>query len=974
MTGTHEGSPPSEAPQRFVVGIGASAGGLEAVGELVRNLAPAGMTYVVVQHLAPDHESVLTQLLARGAQLQIVTATDGMVLEPDRVHVIPPNADLTIADGIVQLVRPASPRSPHLPIDELFRSIAADSGPLAIGVVMSGTGSDGTVGLQAIKAAGGLTFVQEPGTARYDGMPRNALATGAPDYCLSPKEIAAELGRISKRPESRASSPVEPPQVVEDQLARLFVLIRSELGNDLTQYKPATIDRRIDRRMLLHKLDRLEDYVKLVHDDREELRALCKDIFISVTSFFRDPEAFEALATKIFPQLLEKKDPQRQIRIWVPACATGEEAYSIAMILLEVCEQQGRSDPVQIFGTDIDEDAIQHARRGVYPASISHDVSPERLRRFFVPRDAEYQITRRVRDMLVFSRQNVLKDAPLSRLDLVSCRNLLIYLQPGAQKRVLRILHYALNPSGHLLLGTSETVGDAPELFSAVDRKNKIYAKKLLTHSAPLELGLGAPAPVEPAPPPKTSRPPASLQQLADRKVLELYGPPGVVVTEALDIVQFRGHTGPHLDPAPGAASLNILKVARFELHQELKRALHRARTEDLRITGDVELREEGKPCVVRIDVVPLHERDAKTRHFLVMFHRLPVPTETPAHEAEQGATDGSLLPLTRRIEELERELSMTKDYLQATAEEKESMVGELKTTNEELQTSNEELQSTNEELETSREEMQSTNEELTTLNDELQTRMSELSQTNDDLHNVLTGVDNAVVIVGMDLRVRRYTTAAEKLLNLVPADVGRTIGVLDAFLGSSGGIEAKVSRVVHSLATYEEEILASNRRWYSLRIHPYKTLDHSIRGALVMLGDIDVRRRAADMTRDVGAYASRFLGAIEHPLLILDRKLRIVWANDAFLSTFQLSSEEILGSALASVGTRQLADPELREKLESVFASELLVRGHRLRIDAPGGVERTARVGASLIPASTEMPLALLSIELTEGATRRQP
>jgi two-component system, chemotaxis family, CheB/CheR fusion protein len=542
-------------------------------------------------------------------------------------------------------------------------------------------------------------------------------------------------------------------------------------------------------------------------------------------------------------------------------------------------------------------------------------------------------------------------------------------LQPSAQKKVLRTLHYALNPTGHLLLGTSETVGDAPELFSPVDRKNKIYIKKLVASQVALDLGFGAPPPVEPAREPSPTRPTLNLQWLADRKVLELYGPPGVVVSENFDILQFRGHAGPYLDPIPGAASFNILKIARFELHIELKRALHQARAEQLRVTTDISYQEDGKPCLIKIDIVPLQDPDSKTRCFLVLFHRMPSPMEFPSVSPKQAETGEATLALTQRNQELERELAVTKEYLQATLEERESTLEQLKSTNEELQSSNQELQSTNEELETSKEEMQSTNEELTTVNEELHNRMTELSETNDDLHNVLAGVDNTVVIVGMDLRIRRYTSAAEKLLNLIPGDIGRSVGYLDAFLGA-GALEPKVSTVIHSLSTLEEEVLASNQRWYALRVRPYKTLDHAIRGALVTLVDIDVRKRAIDMTRDVGAYAAKFLGAISHPLLILDRMLRVVWANDALLSTLQLSSEETVGSALASLGARHFADPGLRERLEGVFASASLFRGYEMRLRAPDGGERTARVGASLIPASTDVPLLLLSIEPTGQAS----
>ena len=624
--------PPEKADGNIlVVGIGASAGGLEAIRELIRYVPAEGVAYIVVQHLAPDHESLLAQVLARSSRMQVVTATDGVTLEPSHVYVIPPNADIAVTHGVVRIMTPSAGQRPHLPVDYLFRSLAEDQGHSAIGIVLSGTGTDGTLGLKAIKAAGGLTFVQAPATAKYDGMPRSAWASGAADYCLPLKEIAVELARIGKRPYLRygAQAP-EPAPIVEDQLGQLFVLIRAEFGNDLTQYKQATIDRRIERRMMFHNIERLADYVRYVQENRDELKALYDDILISVTRFFREPETFEVLKTKVFPQLVEQRSPNQPIRVWVPACATGEEAYFIAICLLEFCEDKLWEERIQIFGTDVDEESIQHARRGVYPVNIALDVSPERLHRFFVKKDNEFQIARRIRDMLVFSRQNVLRDAPFSHLDLVICRNLLIYLQPSVQKKVLRIFHYALNTTGRLLLGISETVGDAPELFSPVDRKNKIYSKRHVAAQTALEMDFGSPEPPEAIREPAPTRPTLSLQGLADRKVLELYGPPGVVVSENFDILQFRGHTGPFLDPAPGAASLNILKVARFDLHIGLKRALHQAQSERVRVTTDLPYQDDGKAGLVKIDVVPLQDLGTGRAASWFCFSEFPSRRKSP--------------------------------------------------------------------------------------------------------------------------------------------------------------------------------------------------------------------------------------------------------------------------------------------------------------------------------------------------------
>ena len=956
----------------LVVGIGASAGGLEALTELLQHIPQDGLALIVVQHLAPDHESMLTQLLARSAHMPVVTAADGVHIEPGRIYVIPPNVDLAVLHGVIHILVATGAHGPRLPVDYLFRSLAQDQGRSAVGVVLSGTGTDGTLGLKAIKAAGGYTFAQDPSTAKYDGMPRSALASGAADYSLGPRDIAVELTRIAH---GRARRPVEhraKDQAVQDQLSKLFVLIRSEFGTDLSQYKQSTIDRRIDRRMIVQKIDRLEDYARFVQQNRDELTALYQDLLITVTSFFRDPAVFEALKKNVFPGLFEHTQRGQPVRVWVPACATGEEAYSLAMCLVEYCDEKSIDARLQIFGTDIDEEAIRIARGGSYPANIELDVSQARLNRFFLKRDDSYVVTRRIRDMLVFSRQNILRDAPFSRMDLVSCRNLLIYLQQPAQKRVLRTLHYSLNPGGYLLLGAAENVGDAPDLFDPVDRKSKIYRSRPVATHVPPDLGYGT-RPI-PALGRETvvARSTPNLQNLADRKVLEVYGPPGVVVNQSLEILQFRGRTGPFLEPAPGAASFNLLKVARPGLQTVLKKAIQKAARTEARFTTEARYHENGREQLVKLDVIPVQDPASNARCFLVLFQQMATPREIVAGTRKGKASHGPPVRLTLRVQTLEQELAETKEYLQTTVEEKESALEQLQSANEELQSSNEELQSTNEELETSKEEMQSTNEELTTVNEELQNRLAELSQSNDDLHNVLVGVDNAIVIVGVDLRIRRFTSAAERLFHLVPGDIGRSIGFLDPFLGAVSALESTVSSVIQNLSAFEQEVLASNKRWYEFRVTPYKTLDHAIRGALLTFVDIDVRRRAEEMTRDVGAYADKFLAAINHPLLILDRKLRVAWANSTFYSSFQLTADETLGTPLQRLGAKQFADSALRERLDEVFASASIFRDFEIRIPESDGSSQLVVCGGSLVPVSTEAPLALLSIEPVVAAHAR--
>ncbi|HET6282938.1 MAG TPA: chemotaxis protein CheB, partial [Polyangia bacterium] len=703
-------STPESPPPIGIVGIGASAGGLEALGALLKNVKMDHTAFVVIQHLAPNHDSMLAELLARVTPMKVVTIVDGMQIESNHVYVIPPNADVAILHGALHLLPPPPGRGPRLAIDYFFRSLAADRGQSAIGVILSGAGTDGTFGLKAIKAEGGITFAQDPATARSDGMPRSAIESGYADFCLAPDELGHELSRFSKHP-YLARRAVADSTHLHEHLSRIFILIRKEFGNDLTYYKHSTIERRIERRMALHKIERLSDYVKYLQSNVREVGILYQDILIGVTSFFRDMAPFDLLKETIFPRIMEHKKPGDGIRVWSAGCSTGEEAYSIAMCLLEFLGDRAVDYKIQFFGTDVDASSIQYARRGSYPQNIALDVAPERLHRFFRKHENEYQVSRAVRDMVVFATQNLAKDAPFSHVDLVSCRNLLIYLQPVLQKRVLRILHYALNSGGFLMLGTSETVGDSPDLFMLTDRKNKIYIKKNITSVAGIDFTIGG-IPEEvtlpPRPAPREIRPVATVHQLADRKLLDRYAPPGVLVNESFEILQFRGRSGRFLEPAPGAASLHILKQTRPELQSELRTALNRARVENVPITCDaVPLRDRDSGVLrsVVIDVIPVPDPGNGSGCMLVVFREVN-PAEKP-NAAEDDAPTTVDHPQVRNIE---RELEATKDYLQRTIEELETANEELKSSNEELQSSNEELQSTNEELETSKEELQSSN------------------------------------------------------------------------------------------------------------------------------------------------------------------------------------------------------------------------------------------------------------------------
>ncbi len=903
---------------------------------------------------------MLTELLGRASILAVETVQDRVVIKPNHVYVTPPNAVLALEGKSIRLLTPSHGARPEMPIDAFFRSLADNRGIKAMGVVMSGTGTDGTFGLGAIKAAGGITFVQDPASAKFDGMPRSAQESGSADFCLKPEEIADEILRVSAQPYLR--HPKQPLPQFEAHVGTLGALLKAAFGIDLAHYKSTTIERRIQRRMTVHRIERLDQYVRLCQTDRKELSDLHKDLLINVTSFFRDKEPFEILSDKIIPRLLEGRNGNDALRIWVPGCSSGEEAYSIAICALEVLDARGINLPIQIFGTDLDADAVQQARRGVYPHNIVTDVSTERLRRFFIKSDdGHYQIIRRVRDIVVFSTQNISRDPPFSKLDLISCRNLLMYLQPAIQKKVLRVLHYALKPAGFLLLGHSESVGDAAELFGLIDRNNRLYAAKHVNLAAPVDFGssVRAAATQERAPF-FGSRPMVSLAHQADRKILEQFAPPGVVINENLDIVYFRGSSERYLQQPSGVATHNILRLARPELHPTLKTSIEQVFSTSAPVTATAYVRaDEAGLQPFTLIAQPMLDPETKARCVLVLFKASDgtQPAAQAAPPAEISSNDNE------RTQALSQELSLTKEYLQSTIEEIERTNEDLQSANEELQSANEELQSSNEELQTSQEELQSTNEELTTLNDELQSRMRELGNAHDDLHNLLLGVDRAIVIVGLDLRIRRFTHTAEKLLDLLPTDIGRSAAQLNSFLGGFG-IEKVISQSINELATIEREVHATDGKWYALRIVPYRTLDLVIRGAVISLVDVNLSKRRTDLAAAVDEYAAEGLAAIQHPLMIVDGDQAVVWVNDIYYATFQFTSQEIIGSRLAKIGAGAWADPGLEKQIAETMQTGAPFRGHATSHVLDGVETRITVSGSRLRSLAGQTPLALLAFE----------
>ncbi len=698
-----------------LVGIGASAGGLVALETLLARLTQSGAAYLVVQHQAANENSFLVELLARVTPLRVLLAADGAVLDADTVYVAPPALDLVVEGGVVR-TRPPSGGASRDSVDVLFRSLAADVGAASIAVVLSGTGADGTEGLRAVAAAGGVTFAQTPSSAGQPGMPQSALDSGCVTFSLPPSDIADELIRQLGFSAVGGSPPT---RLHSESVASILRHLRGLYGVDFTAYKLATIERRIERRMVQQHLDRVEDYARFVLVDPKEPRALYDDILIGVSSFFRDVAPFEALITTIFPRLFAGRAPALPLRIWVPATAGGEEAYSVAMCLLEFLGPRAAGTEIQIFASDIDDAALKRARAGRYGLNIQADVSPERLARFFTPVDGGYQISSQVRDLVVFTRHDLAKDPPFSRLDLISCRNVLIYMQPALQQRILRVFHYALRSGGFLLLGASSSVGDAVDLFTSVDRKLKLYQKKDASSLA----GIVAEA-LTPAAAPGGQRPPAippprpvsTALELADRKVLERYGPPGVLLNSAFEVIQFRGQMGVFLDPIPGKATFNILKLIRADLLSDVRSALMAATTLGAPVESGVVAIPDGKR-EVQIDVLPLSYGDPVQKCFLVLFRQAASLPASALPEALPASESGE----ERRLKQVERELLTTREFL-------DTAVQDLRTANEELQSANEELQSRNEELQSANEELETSREELTTMNEELHNRISQLA------------------------------------------------------------------------------------------------------------------------------------------------------------------------------------------------------------------------------------------------------
>lgn len=968
----------------MIVGVGASAGGLQAFSELLAAVPQdADLALVLVQHLAPHEESSLPKLLAEHSTLPVEVAQDGAEIKRGRVYVLPPDREIQLHDHRLRLSpRPASIRQ-HRPVDTLFTSLAAHQGSRAVAVVLSGTASDGAAGVRSVKEAGGVTIAQEPSSARFDGMPQAAIATGMVDMILPPHEIAAELARLAAHPYLRPAPPRRGTQkaasgVGQDRMGRIFELLREHAGVDFSQYKAPTIQRRLERRMMLCKIDKPERYLRFLESSPEEVGALARDLLIHVTRFFREPESFAALSERVFPELLAETPAGEAIRVWVPGCSTGEEPYSIAMILREHLNGKEGNRPVQIFATDVSNLAVERARRGLYPEAIEADVSPERLRRFFSRTDGAYRVSQEVRDMCVFARQDVTRDPPFSRLNLIVCRNLLIYLGAPLQKKVAGVFHYALRPNGYLMLGAAETLSDGSP-FSVIDKKHRIFRAN--PGDSPLPRAFAEPsalsghATVEP-PPYRPARREGSLAAQVDRLLLDRFAPPGVVVDAELHVVETRGRTADYLELPPGGATLHLLKLARQGLSYHLRTAVQAARTEKRAVRRTAQLTTGDGSRRVEIEVAPLG-RGTESDHLLVLFydsgrgdavHGAPEVREGEDRPAAARPVEPKTPPEDdERIERLEQELAESRSHLQSIIQDLEAANEELQTANEEVLSSNEELQSTNEELDTAKEELQSSNEELNTLNEELRSRNDELSLAHGDLVNLLGSVEIAIVMVSGDLRIRRYTAMAETVLNLRPTDVGRPIGHIRPNVDGID-LDEWIGRVVDTVTPLERELRDRDGRWYSLRIRPYKSLDNRIDGAVVALFDVDEAKRHELELEQAQELADAVIETVRQPLAVLDQELTIERVNRAFCALFDTRPEEVEGRPLSALEGGQWRAPELEKRLRDVLEEGKRIEGWEIHRDFSRVGARTLRLHARRVEARDDSLPSLVLVSFEES------
>ena len=967
---THEAPGHKHGAVNFpIVGVGASAGGLEAFEQFLRNApSDSGMAFVLVQHLDPAHASTLTEILQRSTTMPVVEAYDQLAVAPNSVYVIPPNREMAIFHGVLQLTTPEQPRGHRMPIDHFMRSLADDQGERAVGVILSGTGTDGTLGLRAILGAGGVSFVQDPTTAKYDGMPTSAIQAGFATHVLPAARLPeAMLGgartsvdREEIRPETDAG------------LAHILMQLRSTTGHDFSLYKKSTIGRRIERRMSQHNLTDTDMYARYLSEHPAEAHALFGELLINVTSFFRDPGAFAALKKDILPGLLAGKSPDEEFRVWVAGCATGEEAYSIAILLSEFMEESGKRYKIKLYSTDIDDRSITLARTGRYPPNIVQDVDAERLNRFFVKDETGYRVKKDIREMTVFAVQSVIKDPPFSKLDLLSCRNLMIYLKAELQDRLMSSFHFALRPGGVLFLSTSENIGAHSDLFTPLNRKWKLYrTTRKATNGHPVKGAIVAPHSPRGDPGPDvvvSKRQEGSLSELTDRLLLQFYAPASLLTDLVGNILYVHGETGAFLRPAPGKPTLNVIDMAHEDLQLELRAAIHGAVSLGRPTLGrEVLIKTGGDTLTVSLSVRPLSDPKTEENQLLLSFQVLAAPAPAKPASKRAAGSDDAL-----HLERVERDLAHTRETLHATIEEQQASNEELKSTNEELQSTNEELQSTNEELETSKEELQSTNEELVTVNTELQVKIEQLAGMQNDMKNLLDNINIGTVFLDERLVIRRFAKDAVRIYHLVASDLGRPLSDIKSHLVGEDLISA-ARTVLATMVPIDREVRTVEGAWYWVRIQPYRTLDNVIEGVVLTFMDITEMKRVREELKEARELAEGIVDTVREPLLVLDGQLKVVSASRSYYQHFGVSQDDTVGRPIYELRNHQWDIPALRELLEKVLPRHQSFEDYVVEQDIPSiGRTKTLLSARRILSKAGDAQLILLAMELgSHGETR---
>ena len=935
----------TEAKDAFpIVAIGMSAGGLETATQFLNAMPPkSGLGFVIIQHLEPTRKSLLTELLARQTKMPVVEIEEGMRVEPDRVHVIIPNKTVLIEKGMLKLVPPVEKRGRRHPIDKFFTSLAHDRAEKAIGIILTGAGSNGTAGLLDIKNAGGMCMVQDPATAKFDSMPRHAINTGQADFVLPPEEMPKALLGYVRHPYTDGAEPPEAIARGRSSLDDVLTLIRARTGHDFRPYKRNTLMRRTHRRMGLAHIEKLDDYLTALRNDPGEVDALSRDLMINVTAFFRDEDAWDALDKDVITPIVEQAEPSQAIRAWVPACSTGEEAYSIAMLLDERIEESGKKLSVKIFATDVGDHNLGSARKGMFPASMVESMPPARLERFFDRAGEDYRVKADIRETVLFAPQNLLTDPPYSRMDLVSCRNFLIYLQPEAQDRVLSLAHFALRQGGYLFLGNAETVGSRDHLFETISKRWRIYRRLGPARSSAIDFSAW---PAREIPKAALTEGP-KLADIAAKTIAGRYGPASVIIDKHFRIQHFHGETGDYLSHPKGTPTLDLLSLARTTLTMAIRRAVQDARKAGEPVS--VSAGDEGK-TVVTAEAIDSGEQKGLT---LVSFSRPSAGARKSARKPRKAA-DSS------REQELEEELGAARDELRGTIEQFETSNEELKAANEEVTSVNEELQATNEELETSKEELQSLNEELSAVNSQLERKLQELEEAGDDLRNLLAGNQIATIFLDTSMRIKWFSPAVKELFDLVDRDVGRPISNF-AQKFADGSLVDKARASMDRLAAFEEEVRAESGKCFLLRVQPYRTRDNRIAGAVASFLDISDLKGEQRELRAARDFAEATVNTVRDPLLVLTADCKVVSANPAFYRMFKLKPGEVEGKPWFEIENGQWDVPRLHELLEKMLPEEGQVNDFEVEHDFPKLGKRCILVNARRIAGEGKRPDLIL-------------